>query len=202
MALDANGGHDTMATSQKDANRLHHRLIPHPTLGSAPAVRIAVEAARSGHDLTLRYALAGTGEVLLPAQAKQSRADGLWQHTCFEVFVRTAAGGPYFEFNFSPSTEWAAYRFRDYRIGMEIAGGILPRVEWSTGADSVELHAHLNFAAVAELTTAKIWQLGLSAVIEEQNGRLSYWALSHPAAGPDFHHPDCFVLTLPAPLRP
>ncbi len=43
-------------------------------------------------------------------------------------------------------------------------------------------------------------RLGLSAVIEETDGTKSYWALAHPAEGPpDFHHPDCFALTLPAP---
>jgi hypothetical protein len=36
--------------------------------------------------------------------------------------------------------------------------------------------------------------LGLSAVLEEQDGTKSYWALAHPPGGkPDFHHPDCFV---------
>jgi hypothetical protein len=42
------------------------------------------------------------------------------------------------------------------------------------------------------------WLLGLSAVIEEMNGRLSYWALAHPPGKPDFHHADCFALELPA----
>jgi hypothetical protein len=46
------------------------------------------------------------------------------------------------------------------------------------------------------------WRLGLSAVIEEASGRLSYWALTHPPGKPDFHHSDCFALELPAPLRP
>ena len=36
-------------------------------------------------------------------------------------------------------------------------------------------------------------------VIEEINGRKSYWALKHPAGKPDFHHPDCFALELPPP---
>jgi hypothetical protein len=41
--------------------------------------------------------------------------------------------------------------------------------------------------------------LGLSAVIEEKDGTKSYWALAHPPGKPDFHHKDCFALTLPAP---
>ena len=42
-------------------------------------------------------------------------------------------------------------------------------------------------------------RLGLSAVIEETDGTKSYWALAHPPGKPDFHHKDCFALTLPAP---
>ena len=44
--------------------------------------------------------------------------------------------------------------------------------------------------------------IGLSAVIEEEGGRKSYWALAHPPGPPDFHHPDCFTLELAAPKRP
>jgi hypothetical protein len=39
-------------------------------------------------------------------------------------------------------------------------------------------------------------RLGLSAVIEEERGMLSYWALKHPTGRPDFHHPDAFALEL------
>ena len=37
---------------------------------------------------------------------------------------------------------------------------------------------------------------GLSAVIEDPNGVLSYWALRHPPGKPDFHHPDTFALEI------
>jgi hypothetical protein len=41
------------------------------------------------------------------------------------------------------------------------------------------------------------WRLGLSAVIEETSGRISYWALAHPPGKADFHHSDCFAHELP-----
>ena len=44
--------------------------------------------------------------------------------------------------------------------------------------------------------------IGLSAVIEETDGTKSYWALRHPPGPPDFHHPDCFALELPALAAP
>jgi hypothetical protein len=41
------------------------------------------------------------------------------------------------------------------------------------------------------------WRLGLAAILEEQDGTKSYWALAHPdAEKPDFHHPDCFAAQL------
>ena len=40
--------------------------------------------------------------------------------------------------------------------------------------------------------------IALSAVIEETDGTKSYWALRHPPGPPDFHHPDCFALRIPA----
>ena len=43
-----------------------------------------------------------------------------------------------------------------------------------------------------------VWRVGFSAVIEERDGTMSYWALAHPPGKPDFHHRDCFALELPA----
>jgi len=47
------------------------------------------------------------------------------------------------------------------------------------------------------------WHLGLTAVIEDGNRRMSYWSVAHPQRGlPDFHHRDCLALELPAPQGP
>jgi hypothetical protein len=42
----------------------------------------------------------------------------------------------------------------------------------------------------------KSLQLGLSAVIEANDGSRSYWALLHPESRPDFHHRAGFILSL------
>jgi hypothetical protein len=39
-------------------------------------------------------------------------------------------------------------------------------------------------------------RLVLSAVLEDTDGVLSYWALQHPPGRPDFHHPDAFAVQL------
>jgi hypothetical protein len=155
---------------------------------------LEVEVHRTEADrLTLRYLLAGAVDQLrIPPQQPPARADKLWQHTCFEAFVVAQGKQGYFEFNFSPSIEWAAYRFTGYRAGMapfELPGP--PRVAVGRRPDRLTLEAELDLAALpGEL------RLALSAVIEAADGSLSYWALRHPPGKPDFHHADGFALRL------
>ena len=76
---------------------------------------------RPGH-LVLRYVVAGRAKDLrLPPVSAPVRADELWRHTCFEAFVQASPGASYYEFNFAPSTQWAAYEFDAYRSGMRVA---------------------------------------------------------------------------------
>lgn len=173
-------------------------LEPHPA-SPFPDLRIEAGAERrEAGVLVLRYALSGrVGDVRLPP-APAGRADGLWRHTCFEAFVRARAEAGYFELNLSPSGQWAAYRFSDYRQGVEAPGEVPPpRIEIDIGEDRLELTASLDLGPALGLLDQLPWELGLAAVIEEQNGRLSHWALAHPPGAPDFHHQHCFALELP-----
>ena len=103
-----------------------------------------------------------------------------------------AGHGPgYCEFNFSPSGEWAVYAFRGYRDGGESdielsPGGVVRRT-----MNRLELDAGIcqDF-----LPPGRPLRLGLSAVVEDADGELSYWALRHPPGKPDFHHTDAFAL--------
>lgn len=128
----------------------------------------------------------------MPPRTAPVRTDGLWQTTCFELFVRGAEEG-YAEFNFSPSTRWAAYGFTGYRSGRADLPIAQPLIE----PTEVGLRVTLNFPVAAGQI-----QIGLCAVIEEQDGTKSYWALAHPPGKPDFHHPACFALGLAAPSNP
>ena len=70
------------------------------------------------HALAFSYTLiADINQLLIPPVATSRRIDGLWQHTCFEAFIGIKDSSAYYEFNFSPSSEWAAYQFRAYRDG-------------------------------------------------------------------------------------
>ncbi|MDP3746866.1 MAG: DOMON-like domain-containing protein [Phenylobacterium sp.] len=154
--------------------------------------------------LTLRYVVSGAMRALsLPPPATPARADGLWQRTCFEAFLRPGPGEAYYEFNFSPSTEWAAYRFDGYRQGMRPAEGLqAPRIEPSATDEAFELRVSLDLDQVPDLPMAGAWGLGLAAVIEDAGGAISYWALAHPPGKADFHHADGFALNLSAPGAP
>jgi hypothetical protein len=172
---------------------LHRALRLHPDSLCAAATKIEVDIARPHPDsLILSYVVSGRiSDLLMPPVAAAARTDELWRHTCFEAFVRSSADAGYYEFNFAPSTQWAAYRFDSYRSGMRIATEIgAPRIEVRSSAESYTLQAAL------ELDRLSSWRLGLSAVLEETNGRKSYWALAHPPGKADFHHADCFALEL------
>lgn len=164
----------------------------HPDCRSGAVDKIEVEVGpRSGAQLRLRYAVTGRlNELLVPAPADPERTDGLWQTTCFEAFARSAGAEGYDEFNFAPSTQWAAYRFDGYRRGMRNADVLAPRVEGGEEGDAYVMHAAFDLAGQGP------WRLGLAAVIKETNGQKSYWAAAHAPGKPDFHHRDSFVVEL------
>ena len=117
----------------------------HPDSTCDPAIRIDGEVARLRRDrLVLSYVVNGRiGKLSLPPVAAPVRTDELWQHTCFEAFVRSAAGPGYYEFNFAPSTQWAAYRFDGYRSGMRAAEIAAPPIEVKPGPGRFTLQAVL-----------------------------------------------------------
>ena len=129
----------------------------------------------------------------IPETAEPERAQDLWQTTCFEAFLRPLGDTTYREWNFAPSSQWAACDFSGYREDMTPAEVETPpyiRIEdnftwWALGA-SIAVPADTN------------WEMGLSAILEERDGTKSYWALAHPTADkPDFHDPGCFAAHLP-----
>src|SRR5262249_3035218 len=140
----------------------------------------------SAAQVRLRYVVTGEiARLVLPEVASPERTDELWKHTCFEAFVRREGG--YREFNFSPSTEWAAYDFDGYRVGMRNADVLAPRIEGRHG------HEHYELFVAFDLPGDAPWRVALTAVLEETDGTKSYWALKHPPGKPDFHHADGFA---------
>jgi hypothetical protein len=181
------------------------KLVPHPETppGSIDSVEVALFMT-DRDDMLLCYVVTGSG-LVLPEWQSPGRAYGLWETTCFELFLRARGSFAYFEFNFSPSSKWAAYAFDGYRTGMTpMALSVDPFVERDPSPEPEDEDAHYSLDADVDLSDLPDGPLlmALSAVIEEEDGTKSYWALRHPPGKPDFHHPDCFVIEVPPPTSP
>jgi hypothetical protein len=151
--------------------------------------------------LKIVYTLTGAMDRLRIPPLRSSRSvNGLWHHTCFELFVGAQNDAEYYEFNFSPSSEWAAYGFRDYRDGAPIDTDELePNIAVRQGAEILELSAVLRTDRLPGLGPKIRLSLALCAVVEDLNGSFSYWSLKHPPGKPDFHHAAGFALELVVP---
>jgi hypothetical protein len=178
---------------------LRAELISHPSQ-PCPAIRsfvVEVDPTALPAELPILFRIAGdAGRLHLPPTGFARRADGLWQHSCFEAFLRAGQGASYHEFNFAPSGDWAAYRFarpRSERSSPELPA---PHVECRRFAGGYELSATLPLGALPELARASTIDAGIAAVIEADDGTLSYWALAHGGPKPDFHDPATFRLRL------
>lgn len=169
-------------------------LTPHPDCPPLAVRQITATVLRINNRLELTYAVHRPDLVVWPNQAKSDRGDDLWRTTCFELFLMFDDQEHYVEFNFSPSTQWAAYGFDGHREGRTVLDIDPPEIE--RRPDGIAVTCNLAAFPRGE------HRMGLSAVIEEEGGVLSYWALAHPPGAPDFHHPACFAATLPSPAGP
>lgn len=182
-------------------------LIPHPSTPGGAVRALGVQLRAQGPDvLMLRYSLrAAMARLRVPpprAGGAGARAQELWKHTCFEAFVapldapgQDHRGRGYLEFNFSPSLDWEIHRFGSYRAGGSRALiGAPPTISLDRALDALELEATVRLSDVDGLRDMGHVRIGLAAVIEDDEGRLSYWALRHAPGKPDFHHSDAFAL--------
>jgi hypothetical protein len=178
-------------------------LCAHPRAPGAAVRSIAVRARAQAGELRLEYVTTGDlARVRLPAAERGGRAEGLWRHTCFEAFLGQSGSPGYLELNFSPSGQWAAYRFSGYRQDMTPLELPAPRIRVRRAGERLTLEASVGWEALAAQPASgpspAAVQLGLAAVVEEDSGTLSYWALGHFGARPDFHDRRAFSAALPA----
>lgn len=181
------------------------RLVCHPasTSRSIHGVEVVVAIAADG-GLELNYRVAAEPGALVippPSAATASSVDGLWRHTCLEVFLKRSAGSAYREFNFSPSGQWASYAFSAPR--QRDATG---EAGWRAPPKIAFFNLSKGFSLRATLPASHLpggegdLRIGLSAVLEthqaDSPALCTYWALHHPSPSPDFHHPAALALTL------
>ncbi len=180
--------------------RMLLKIHPYSQIGAGVQIEATVTRGRS-RSLVLSYVVTGAlSELLIPEPTEPTRADELWRHTCFEAFVR-ASGPEYYEFNFAPTTQWAAYRFNGYRNDRSWAAIPPPVTKVRSAFNRYSLQTTLSLESLYRPDQA-LWHFGLSAVIEDRSGRMSYWALAHPAGKPDFHRPESFVYEFSPLVQP
>ena len=136
-----------------------HVLVAHDTTPPRAVSSVYCTSIwRNAGEWKLDFMVAAPPSALrLPAATAAQRTDGLWHHTCFELFLLDPADGSYLEFNFSPSGEWAAYQFDGYRSGMRELDVTAPLILTS---DPTQIHlawsAHLRKLGLDEQVAAKL----------------------------------------------
>jgi hypothetical protein len=144
--------------------------------------------------LILTYSAGGAlNQILWPASlsSQPQRRDELWKHTCFEAFIKPVGQDRYWEINISPAGDWNVYRFTSYRNEMtrEEAVQALHPI-FTRNGDQWRLSYEIWVPAWAVATELEV---GLTSVIEDTSGEISYWAIHHAGAQPDFHLANSFT---------
>lgn len=181
-------------------NSIREQLICHPDTPARAVTALWAEVEWSFDDgFILRFIVDGAiDQLVLPPGDGQlviadSPTDGLWQSSCFEAFLTDGEEPDYTEFNYAPDGRWACYQFDDYRSLLH-SDDLMP---WSMTVERSP--AQFVLRVEPGIFPDSGTRMALSVVIEELDGTKSYWALAHPPGKPDFHHPDCFTLSLGAP---
>src|SRR5262249_47506149 len=151
-------------------------LYPHPTTPSVAVTRIEAQIYWTEEDrIATTYKLQGDcARIHIAQPGPARRADGLWHHTCFEMFLLKQDGIGYFEFNYAPSSEWAMYNFKAYRDPAPLMDALAPEMTVHRTSNQFELAASIELPQSFE--RSKPLCVALAAVIEEAAGARSYWA--------------------------
>jgi hypothetical protein len=174
-------------------------LVCHANSPSRAIRAVTAHATRTAEGkLALHYSMEGEiTAVQVPTPGPARIGWKLWRHTCCELFVRARGADAYYEFNFSPSGEWAAYAFTKYREGTTLTDESLnPQVAVQSNTGRLDLYALVDLPRLAPAYRRAPLSIGLATIVEEQSGGLSYWALRHAPGKPDFHHRHAFALEL------
>ncbi|GAB5459600.1 MAG: DOMON-like domain-containing protein [Henriciella sp.] len=148
----------------------------------------------AANELAVTYDMTGDiNSVRWPEISKHQFRQGLWKTTCFELFIGAHSTERYLEFNFSPSTEWCGLSFKSYRHGQsDIRELAFSKFDVTRSENAFSMH--VQFVAPEPLLDAgkSDYRAALTAVVEETDGRLVYWADAHRSEAPDFHNNKSF----------
>ena len=170
-------------------------LVPFAAENSL-ATKLIGNIERQENLLTIYYQLEKISQIKLSEVVeKPIRQFDLWEHTCFEFFLGLKGSSQYWEFNLSPAGHWNIFRFPDYRrdIAEEMKFNSLP-FQVSQHDNCLRLKLKVNLSPI--ISPQQNLEIGITAVVEDRENQLSYWALTHPVNQADFHHRDSFLINL------
>ncbi|MFN6484470.1 MULTISPECIES: DOMON-like domain-containing protein [unclassified Nostoc] len=172
-------------------------LQPFPSNESLPNLKISGNITRNGNQLAIRYMLEGDLKeiaIFLPSNTPL-RKHKLWEDTCFEFFLGIKDSQRYWEFNLSPAGHWNVYRLDGYRQGMqeETAFENLP-FSVHNQADGFALALDVDLDKI--ISANQEIEIGITTVVKDRGGSVTYWALTHLGAEADFHLRDSFMIKL------
>ena len=162
----------------------------------AGAYKVKAHIHQKENQLKLLYIIKGDIKLLNISKEEKSplRMEGLWESTCFELFLKNKNQKRYLEFNFSPSGHWNCYSFDHYRQGLQEFDQ-LSRMDIHFKKDDhfAEMKVTLVFKEGPYFSQRYFDQgemlAGPSVVLEDKDQNKSYWALGHPKKQADFHDP-------------
>jgi hypothetical protein len=156
---------------------------------------------RQADKLRARYRLAGnlSGIEIPGRKQRPGRVTGLWEGTCFELFLAIDALDQYWEINVSPSGDWNVFRFARYKEERRIESleeeplvdSLISTTRTRPDSLLLEFELHLNGIVRGDQPLV----IGVSAVIKGLNTK-THWALTHCDAKPNFHRRESFIMKL------
>ena len=172
-------------------------LRPFATASNLPQIEINGRVNRKERMLSIEYQLFGDLNAIsiAPPVSVSSRQFQLWDATCFEFFIGIPGDRNYWEFNLSPSGDWAVFALDDYRQGLrdELAFSSLPfKVERYPNYITLSLELDLSEIILAEQDL----EMSVATVIKSSQNQLSYWAIAHTGEAADFHLRDSFKIEM------
>lgn len=164
------------------------------SFNSEKKINISGELGRNSNLFSLNLKFSDPEDSIRYSYSKNlgpKRAFGLWERTCFEVFLKKHNSSEYIEFNFSADMEWSCFHFDDYKEGMKDYQGVKIK-------DLIFDQKNYTFKATWSFDSLnEDFDCGISSIIQTKDLKKSYWALKHCNLTPDFHDFRSFTLRSP-----
>jgi hypothetical protein len=157
-------------------------------------VAVLAELENRGERLSLKFELKdplnliqSSSQFFQKGPRETLRKDELWKATCFELFLKVPERTSYYEFNFSTEGFWNVYEFTDYRKPHP------PLRSEAFGLEEWSWRSQVLRVTLVNKTPVTNWSVSMTAVLQNLNQEVQYWALKHADEKPNFHHFDSFL---------